>query len=358
MRYCVIMCGGVGSRFWPLSRSNMPKQFIDFFGCGRTLLQMTYDRILPIVPPERIIVVTNRMYADIVRAQLPDISADNILLEPSRRNTAPCACWAAHHILALDPDASIITLPSDQIVINPDPFRNCMEQAFDFVENSDSLLVVGIKPSYPNTAYGYIQGGKPMESHPEIMKVKSFTEKPDREMARIFMDSGEFFWNSGIFFWTAKSVLNAFSDFDPETAEVFNEGTPFYGTDSEQRFIDNVFANAPSDSIDYAVMEKSPNVFVAVAEFGWSDLGSWKSLYDISPRSKEGNVTQNCRAILHNCEGSIFTAPADKIVVAEGLKDYIVAYNGNALLICPMSEEQNIRTITKEVKSRFGPDFV
>lgn len=358
MNYCVIMCGGVGSRFWPFSRHDMPKQFLDFFGTGRTLLQMTFDRVLPVVPAERIIVVTNRQYAPIVREQLPELEAHNILLEPDRRNTAPCICWAAHHIKAMDPEASFVVLPSDHIVLKEETFHRTLREGFEFVEAADRLLTLGITPSNPNTGYGYIQKGKPVEGFKGIMKVKSFTEKPDLEMAKFFLKSGEFFWNAGIFLWKATSILDAFEKYDSETAAVFDAGEGSYGTPGEQEFIDRAFPTAPSNSIDYAVMEKADNVYVKTVDLGWNDLGTWNALYEISPRNQEGNVTQNCRVISEDCQNTMFAVGGEKIIVAAGLKDYIVADNGNALLIYPLADEQKIRNIVNEVRRRFGADFV
>ncbi len=352
------MCGGVGSRFWPFSRTGMPKQFLDFFGTGRSLLQMTVDRILPVVKPENIILVTNRDYADVISRQLPEVKASNILLEPARRNTAPCICWAAHHIRAIDPQASIVTLPSDHLVLKEQAFVDAINTGLDFVENNDSLLTLGIQPSSPNTGYGYIQQGKPLEHYPGILKVKSFTEKPDRPMAEFFLRSGEFFWNSGIFLWTADSILKAFEKYAPDTATLFDNGNDVYATDDETRFIDNEFPNAPSISIDYAIMEKADNVYVETVDIGWSDLGTWKALYETSPRNQEGNVTQNCKVLAHNCKDSIFAVNGDKIVVASGLEGYIVADNGNALLIYPIGEEQRIRQVVNDVKGRFGDEYV
>lgn len=352
------MCGGVGSRFWPLSRTAMPKQFIDFFGAGRTLLQMTADRIRGVVPPERTVVVTNKIYADLVASQLPEIAPSNILCEPARRNTSPCICWAAHHIHALDPEASIVTLPSDHLILREEDFRNALTEGFGFVEEGDRLLTLGITPSSPHTGYGYIQLGAPVEGTEGLYKVKTFTEKPDAEMARIFINTGEFFWNSGIFIWSADSILRAFARYAPETASLFAEGDGIYATSGESDFIDRIFPTAPSISIDYAIMEKASNVYMKTVSFGWSDLGSWKALHDISPRTAEGNVTQNCRVITRDCSGSVFAVGSDKVVVASGLHDFIVAENGNALLICPISEEQKVRQMVNDVKTRFGEDYV
>jgi mannose-1-phosphate guanylyltransferase len=353
------MCGGVGSRFWPFSREERPKQFLDFFGSGRSLLQLTFDRVLEVVPAERILLVTNHRYADLIRTQLPEVPAENILLEPARRNTAPCICWAARHIAALDPEASIVTLPSDHLVLKEKAFHTALRRGFEFVEAADRLLTLGIKPTSPQTGYGYIQQGAPVADTPDFFKVKSFTEKPDLELAKVFLDSGEFFWNAGIFLWKAKSILDAFNLHDPETAQVFDAGDGLYATPDEIPFIEKNFPNAPSNSIDYAIMEKARNVYVETVDLGWSDLGSWKALYETSPHDAEGNVTQNCRVLHHNCQDTIFAIDrADRIVVASGLKDYVVADAGNALLICPIAEEQRIRQVVNDVKERFGDDFI
>jgi len=340
-----------------MSRDDKPKQFLDFFGIGRSLLQMTVDRISPIVPHDRIIIVTNAKYADLIHEQLPELKKNNILLEPARRNTAPCICWAAHHIHALDPEASIVTLPSDHLVLREDAFRKAICEGIDFVEGGDRLLTLGILPSSPHTGYGYIQKGQAIEGFNDVLKVKSFTEKPNLEMAKFFLESKEFFWNSGIFLWTAKSIIDAFDRCDPETAALFDAGNDKYGTPEEISFINGTFPNAPSISIDYAVMEKASNVYVKTVDFGWSDLGSWKALYETSPKNVDGNVTQNCNVITHDTTGSVFAIEGDKIVVAYGLKDYIVADNGKALLIYPISEEQAIRQVVNDVKSRFGEEY-
>ena len=358
MRYCVIMCGGAGTRFWPFSRSSKPKQFLDFFGTGRSLLQMTVDRICPAVKPENIILVTNNQYKDIIKEQLPQIKESNILLEPARRNTAPCICWAAHHIAAMDPEAVIVNLPSDHLILKEPEFCQAIEEGFDFVEKGNRLLTLGIKPTAPHTGYGYIQQGTAEKEYPGIFKVKSFTEKPDHDMASLFVDSGEFFWNAGIFLWSAKAILEAFEKYSPEISQTLDAPSGVYATPKEPEFIERNFPDCINISIDYAIMEKASNVYVKTVEFGWSDLGAWKALYDSSPRTSEGNVTQNSKVITKDCNGSIFAAEGDKIIVAAGLKDYIVADTDKALLIYPMNEEQKIRNIVNDVKNRFGSDFV
>lgn len=355
----MIMCGGVGSRFWPFSREERPKQFLDFFGTGRSLLQATFDRVLEVVPAERVFLVTNHRYAPVIREQLPEVPAENILLEPARRNTAPCICWAAHHIYALDPEASIVTLPSDHLVLKEKAFHEALNRGFEFVEGGDRLLTLGIKPTSPQTGYGYIQQGSPVEDTPGFYKVKSFTEKPDLALAKVFLESGEFFWNAGMFLWKAKSILNAFNQHDSETAQIFDLGAGKYATSEEIPFIEEHFITAPSNSIDYAIMEKAQNVYVETVDLGWSDVGSWKALYETSPHDANGNVTQNCRVLQHNCKNTMFAIEdKDRIIVASGLDGYIVADAGNALLICPVDEEQRIRQVVNDVQDRFGDKYI
>lgn len=357
-RYCVIMCGGVGSRFWPFSRQEKPKQFLDFFGTGRTLLQMTVDRISPVVKPENIILLTNAGYAALIKEQLPEIPSANILCEPARRNTAPCLAWAARHIAAICPDALMAVLPADHLVLDEEEFRNCINSGFRFVEENEALLTLGIRPSSPNTGYGYIQKGQPVKGDSNYYTVKSFTEKPDLEMAEFFVQSGEFLWNSGIFLWSVRSILNGFDRHAPEISAVFDSVSECFATLNEQHTIDRVFADCPSISIDYAVMEKTENVYVLPVDFGWSDLGTWKALQETAQPDTNGNIAKNCRLLAENCSDNIFALTDNKVVVASGLNGYIVAENENALLIYPVSDEQKIRHIVNEVKNTFGPEYI
>lgn len=352
-RYCVIMCGGIGSRFWPYSREDNPKQFIDFLGTGRSLLQMCYDRILPLVPAENVLVVTNAAYAKKIAEQLPDIPADNILLEPARRNTAPCIAWAAWHILARDPHASMAVVPSDHLITSENKFVESMLHGFEFVEKSNALLTLGIKPTRPETGYGYIQVGAEVE--PGISKVKTFTEKPNLDLAKVFVTSGEFFWNAGIFIWQASSIVDSIRELAPQVAHVFDSGLGKYCTPDESAFITDSFPTCVSISIDYAVMEKSRQVYVECVDFGWSDLGTWSALFDISPKNRAGNVTQRCNVLEYNSTGNIFAVKGEKLIVVDGLRDYIVADSGDVLLICPKAQEQNIKQIVNDVKMNF-PD--
>lgn len=358
-RYCVIMCGGVGSRFWPFSRTDRPKQFLDFFGCGRTLLQLTYDRIAQLVAPENIILVTNVAYSDLIREQLPEVAEENILCEPARRNTAPCVLWAARHIAARHPDASMVILPSDHLILRENVLLDCIARGFDFVEQGDRLLTIGIRPKNPNTGYGYIQMGQPVEDLPGFMKVKTFTEKPNRELAEVFLESGEFLWNAGMFLWRADAILKAFAEYAPDLYSLYDvDAKTYLDAESERRFIETVFPQSVSISIDYAVMEKAQNVYVEESDPGWSDLGSWKALYEVSPKNEAGNVTQNCRVLASECKNTLFATTDDKLIAAYGLDGYIVADNGNALLIYPAEREQEIKGVANDAGVLFGDKFI
>lgn len=356
-RYCVIMCGGIGSRFWPYSRTDHPKQFIDFLGTGRTLLQMSYDRVLPLVDPEHIIIVTNAQYASLVKEQLPDIKDQHILLEPARRNTAPCIAWAAWHISALDPEASMIVTPSDHLITREKEFEAAIKAGFEFVESNDALLTLGINPTRPETGYGYIQIGEPVKDN--ILKVKTFTEKPNLELAKVFIDTGEFFWNSGIFLWSARSIKQAMLSHAPDIANLFERGADSFNTPAEKEWVDRNFPGCMGISIDFAVMEKASNVYVQTVNFGWSDLGAWSALYDNSPKNRDANVTQQCAVLAYNSTGNIFAVKnSGKLIVVDGLKDYIVADSGDVLLICPKAEEQRIKNMVNDAKIAFGDKYL
>lgn len=355
-RYCVIMCGGIGSRFWPYSRTDRPKQFIDFFGTGRSLLQMSYDRISPLVPKENIIIVTNSHYAPLVKEQLPELNDDQILLEPARRNTAPCIAWAAYHIAARDPQASMIVTPSDHLITRDAEFEKSIRLGFNFVEKHDALLTLGIKPTRPETGYGYIQIGQPVAD--DVLKVKTFTEKPDLDLAKVFVESGEFFWNSGIFLWSVKSILEALHNYAPDLTSTFDHGLAAFGTPEENAFIQREFPGCVNISIDYAVMERASNVYVECVDFGWSDLGTWSALYENSPKNRDSNVVQNCQVLAYNSSGNIFAVPGDKLVVVNGLHDYVVADAGDVLLVCPKSEEQHIKQYVNDVKLSYKDKYL
>lgn len=353
------MCGGIGSRFWPYSRQERPKQFIDFFGTGRSLLQMTYDRLCSLVDSSNIIVVTNREYAPLVKEQLPEILQENILLEPARRNTAPCIAWATWHIASRDPNATIIVTPSDHLITREAHFQKSILKGMEFVETHDALLTLGIKPTRPETGYGYIQVSEVPKEPNTICKVKTFTEKPNLELAKVFLETGEFFWNSGIFLWNVKSIKEAFKRHTPDMAAIFEQGRDMFTEFSrEEKFINDIFPGCVSISIDFAIMEKAPNVYVETVDFGWSDLGTWSSLYELSPHNKDKNVTQNCRVLSYNSSGNIFAVKDDKLIVVDGIKDYIIADSGDVLLLCPKQEEQRIKQMVNDARSLYGDKYL
>ena len=321
------------------------------------MLQMSYDRVLPLVDPEHIIIVTNAQYASLVKEQLPDIKDQHILLEPARRNTAPCIAWAAWHISALDPEASMIVTPSDHLITREAEFEAAIKAGFEFVESNDALLTLGINPTRPETGYGYIQIGEPVKDN--ILKVKTFTEKPNLELAKVFIDTGEFFWNSGIFLWSARSIKQAMLSHAPDIANLFERGADSFNTPAEKEWVDRNFPGCMGISIDFAVMEKASNVYVQTVNFGWSDLGAWSALYDNSPKNRDANVTQQCAVLAYNSTGNIFAVKnSGKLIVVDGLKDYIVADSGDVLLICPKAEEQRIKNMVNDAKIAFGDKYL
>lgn len=352
------MCGGVGSRFWPFSREERPKQFIDFLGTGRTLLQMSYDRIRSVIPSENVVILTNGRYVDKVREQLPELSESQILAEPARRNTAPCIAWAAWHIASRDPEASMIVTPSDHVITREAEFERAIREGFDFVEKNDALLTLGIQPTRPETGYGYIQEGDHVTG--DISTVKTFTEKPNRELAEVFIATGEFFWNSGIFLWKAETLRRSMRGFAPDIASVFDSAPAevYTSPESERKFISKAFPGCVNISIDFAVMEKANNVYVEKARFGWNDLGTWSALFDMSPKNSDGNVTQNCSVIAYNSHGNIFAIRDEKLIVVDGLEDYIVADADGVLLICPKEREQKIKQMVNDAKVKFGDKYL
>ena len=356
--YCVIMAGGVGSRFWPFSRNEQPKQFLDFFGTGRSLLQMTIDRFRPIVPIENILIVTNVIYRDQVLAQIPDLKAEQVLCEPARRNTAPCIAYAVARIKALETQkghtegkAKIVVAPSDHLILQEETFRQTIQKGFDFIENHDALLTLGMKPTRPETGYGYIQMGEKAEE--DICRVKAFTEKPNLELAKVFLDSGDFLWNSGIFLWSLASINEAFNAYLPDIATKFAEGEGIMGTADEDAFIQQMFPTCPSISIDYGVMEKAKNVHVIPSDFGWSDLGTWGSLYDLSDKDEQANVTLHCQSMYYDSHGNVVTLPKGHLAVIQGLEDCIVAESNGVLLICKRDAEQQIRQFFMDAEVQF-----
>lgn len=350
------MSGGIGSRFWPFSREAKPKQFLDFFGTGRTLLQMTFDRFKQILPVENIFIVTNEDYRDLTMKELPELNPKQILLEPMRRNTAPCIAYASYHINAINPNANIVVAPSDHLILKENEFTSIINAALGFVADNEVLLTLGIRPSRPETGYGYIQVSE--EKVNGMTKVKVFTEKPNLELAKLFYESGEFLWNSGMFIWNVKTILNAFHQYLPEITSRLDAGLSTFGTDNEKPFIDENFPFCPNISIDYGIMEKAVNVCVQATDLGWSDLGTWGSLYDISDKDEQANASLGSKSLFFDSSENIVTVPKDKLVVVEGLNGYIVAETDDVLLICKKEEEQRIKQFVTDVKLNYGDKYI
>ena len=352
--YCVIMAGGVGSRFWPFSRNDRPKQFLDFFGTGRSLIQMTFDRFRQIVPAENILIVSNVIYKQTILEQLPEINESQILLEPLRRNTAPCIAYAINRISAITENANIIVAPSDHLILRENDFLETIRVGLDFVEKNDSLLTLGIKPSRPETGYGYIQIE---DGSGNLRKVKTFTEKPNADLAKVFIETGEFFWNSGIFLWSLKTINEAFDTLLPDVASRFSAGKELFNTPAEQEFIDQIYPTCVNVSIDYGIMEKASNVFVLCSDFGWTDLGTWGSLYEMSEKDQHGNVALKCNTLLYESENNIIALPQAKLAVIEGLEGYLIAESDNVLLICKKDEEARIRQFVNDAVVSFDSEY-
>ncbi len=352
------MAGGIGSRFWPMSRSAYPKQFLDFLGTGRTLLQQTYDRFLPICPKENILVVTNAQYAPIVKEQLPDLADDRILREPGRRNTAPCVAYANQVIAQRDPEACIIVAPSDHLVLKEEAFRDTMRMALEQASQADRLVTIGILPNRPDTGYGYIQFMDAEKPHPRIKKVKTFTEKPDHDTAQRFLESGDFLWNAGIFIWSLQSINNAFDRHLPDVAARFAESKGIFGTPKEQGFIAEAYADCPNISVDNGIMEKAGNVYTIVSDLGWSDLGTWGSLFTHLPKDANENAAVGDTVRLYDCERNMVHMHDDRLLVMQGMEDMIVVSTDDALLICRKQDEQKIRTFVNDLKSDAGDRYI
>lgn len=356
--YCVIMAGGVGTRFWPMSKTARPKQFIDILGTGETLIQTTFNRFKKICPVENIYVVTSEDYRALVQQQLPELSNDQILGEPMRRNTAPCIAYANYKILNKNPEANIVVAPSDHIILKEENFTEAIKLGLDATAKNDWLLTLGIKPTRPDTGYGYIQFNDNSTFDKRIAKVKTFTEKPQLDLAISFLKSGDFLWNSGIFIWSLKSIMKAFEKYLPEVNDVFEEGTGRYDTPDEQSFISGAYTVVKNISIDYGVMEKAGNVFVLSADLGWSDLGTWGSLYENRPKDKDGNAIVGNNVMAYDLVNCIVNMPDKKLVVLQGLEDYIVVDDDNVLLVCRKQDEQEIRRFVNDVKVEKGENFV
>ena len=349
------MAGGVGSRFWPFSTNEKPKQFLDFFGTGRSLLRMTYERLDGIVPSSNVFIVTNKIYKDTILEQLPELAENQVLLEPMRRNTAPCIAYAVYRIQKQNPKANIVVLPSDHLITNEKEFQRVITEGLRFVANNDALLTLGMKPTRPETGYGYIQLGNGGD---DLRKVKTFTEKPNLEMAKVFLASGEFAWNSGMFLWRADVIINQFNQYLSEVADKFAQGIDVYGTDNEQAFINRIYPECPNISIDYGIMEKADNVYVMLADFGWSDLGTWGSLHEITSKDSDNNAVAKCQTMLYNAKNNMVALPEGELVVIDGLDGYLVARDNGVLLICPKDQEAKIRQYVKDAEEKFGNKYI
>ena len=346
----VIMAGGVGSRFWPMSTIEMPKQFIDVFGTGRTFIQMTYDRFKGLIAPENVWVVTSEKYASIVAEQLPEMPKGNILMEPCRRNTAPCIAYVSWRIKAKNPKANLVITPADHLVTDVVEFQRVITSALNFTAETDAIVTLGMSPTRPETGYGYIQADmqEPSLRNKEIYRVDSFKEKPDYETAVKYLKSKEFFWNSGIFIWNVNTIVNSLRIYEPEISNIFEDMMPVFGTSKEQKMINEQFPKCPSISIDYAVMERADEIFVFPADFGWSDVGTWGSLHTIAPVDKDGNNVIGENVKLYETKNCVVHVTEEKRVVVQGLEGYIVAEKDDTLLICKLEEEQRIKEFSAE----------
>lgn len=346
--YVVIMAGGIGSRFWPLSKNNYPKQFLDILGTGKSFLQETAERFLPICPFENMVIVTNKEYKNIVFEQLPKVPEKNILLEPMRKNTAPCIAYANAFIKNLNPNANIVVSPADHLIMNSKKFIQIIQIGLDFISSNNALLTIGIKPTRPETGYGYIQVNHDEKNSSPIMRVKTFTEKPNYELAQFFLKSGDFFWNSGIFLWNIKSINKAFEKNLPEVYHLFNEFS--IGKSDEEKLLSYIYSECPNISIDYGIMEKADNVHVIKSDFGWSDLGTWGSLFENLKKDKNNNIIRGNQVNTHNANNNFIQLPNNKIAVINGVSNLIIVEHENMLLISDKDKEQDIKTVVNQIK--------
>lgn len=353
--YAVIMAGGIGSRFWPMSRTAFPKQFIDILGTGQSLIQQTFDRLLKITPKENIYIVTNEDYKSLVIEQL-GVNEGQVLCEPSRRNTAPCIAYANYKIASENPNANIIVAPADHLILKEDKFIEVINQALEFTANNDALVTLGINPSRPDTGYGYIQFDDSGEG--DIKKVKTFTEKPNLELAKEFVKSGEFSWNSGMFIWSLSSIQKSFESLMPELDGLFKEHIAHFGTKNEVHAVEEIYSVCKSVSIDYGIMEKAENVYVLSADIGWSDLGTWGSIYTHIPHDQSNNALIGKNIMMYDSSNCIVSVPNNKLVVLQGLDDYIVVESNNTLLVCKKEDEQQIKQFVTDIKHSKGEDYV
>ncbi len=355
--YVAIMAGGIGSRFWPMSRTALPKQFLDVLNTGKTLVQWTYERYAKFIPAENIFIVTSEEYVDIVKKQLPKLPVENILAEPSKKNTAPCIAYISFKLAQMNPDAKCIVAPSDHLILEEDRFQSIALEALDFVNNIKALATLGIQPTHPNTGYGYIQF-EGLEVAKDVYKVKTFTEKPDLEIAKSFLASGDFLWNAGIFAWKISNILTAFEKYQPEMYELFDQEKPHFNTTEENAAIQRIYPQCTNISIDIAIMEKANNVYVMPASFGWSDLGTWNSAYENMEKDYLGNAVASDNVIVIDATKCMVNSPKDKLVVLQGLDDFIVVDTKDVLLICSRDKEQSIKEYVAEVKRNKGDKYI
>lgn len=350
--YVAIMAGGIGSRFWPASRTEHPKQFLDIMGVGKSLIRLTFERFLKLCPAENIFIVTNKQYKDLVKQHLPELTDNQILTEPSRNNTAPCIAYTAFKLQSLNPEANMVVAPSDHIILKEDEFIHTLQAGLNFTDQNDALLTLGIQPSRPDTGYGYIEVSSEEVKNESVspLSVTTFREKPDRPTAEKYLAAGNYFWNAGIFLWKVGNILEAFRKHAVEIHDILAKGANHYNTTEEQTFIDEAYPTTPSISVDYAIMENADNIYTLPSEFGWSDLGTWASLHAECPKDEEGNVMQGDRIHAFNVKNSLVRVPKDKLVVMGGLEDYIIVDEGDILLIWPKSREQEIKEVVKKIQ--------
>ena len=355
--YVAIMAGGIGSRFWPMSRQDFPKQFLDILNTGRTLIQSTYDRFAKFIPAENIYIVTAAQYKDIVEAQLPELNKKNILCEPSRKNTAPCIAYISYKLHQQNPNANLICAPADHLILEPEAFKSICLDALHFTSHIKALITLGIKPTHPNTGYGYIQH-EPLAVSENVYKVKTFTEKPDIELAKTFIASGDFLWNAGIFVWEVKNIIKAFEHLLPEIHEVFDAERENFNTPNEQEAIERIYPQCVNISIDYGIMEKADNVYVIPASFGWSDLGTWKSAYETIDKDYLDNAVAGDNVIVFDSTKNMVHSQSEKLIVLQGLDDFIVVDTNDVLLICKKDKEQEIKEYVAEIKRSKGDKYL
>jgi len=351
------MAGGIGSRFWPMSRTSHPKQFLDILNSGKTLIQQTFDRYSKLVPEENIFIITSAEYVPIVKKQLPQVADENILGEPSRKNTAPCVAYISFKLLQKDSNANLVVAPADHLVLDTGEFIKTAKKALDFVNHINAFVTLGIKPTHPNTGYGYIQHNI-KEAAPDIYQVKTFTEKPNAELAKTFISSGDFLWNAGIFIWKVKNVITAFEKYLPEMYEVFAAEKEKFNTPEEQEAIEQIYPQCTNISIDFGIMEKADNVYIIPSSFGWSDLGAWNSAWENMEKDYLGNAVGGKKVMVIDATRCMVHAPDNKLIVLQGLDDFIVVDTKDALLICKRDKEQDIKEYVAEVKRNKGDKFL